>query len=139
MGQNLGVYSPKDVSLIIQGRNIEGLTEGEFIRVERNNEADFTSRAGAKGDYTFVENLDKSGNIIFILKQNASDNTFVRSLLESKTVFSVQIVSKHNYQELVSATSCMVGVAPRKVYGQDELDREWSLAAGEIIETDKTL
>lgn len=139
MALNLGVYSPRDVFVIVNQRTLTGLDDGEFVRTDRNNENEFSPRVGAQGDFTFQENLDKSGTVTIRMKQNSDDNTFLRSLLEGRSVFPVEIRTRHSYQELAGAQACMIQVAPRKVMGQEETVREWVIAAGELIETDKTL
>lgn len=140
MPQNLGVYSPKENDLIVKGRTIEGFSEGEFIRIERDDENEFTPRIGAKGDGTFQENPNKSGTFVFLLKQLAPDNIFLQSLKEAKTIFSCEVRSKHGYQELGNGANCMIRVAPRKVMSMEgESDREWRIGALEIVETDKAL
>ena len=139
MSQNLGIYSPGEVNMNVQGRTLEGFAEDEMIRTERLDENEFSARVGAKGDYTFMENLNKAGNFIITLKQNSPSNIFLQSLKEGKTLFAVTITTRHSYQELASGTACMIGIAPRKTMGKEEGDREWNLVTGELIETDKAL
>ena len=139
MGQNLGIYTAKEVNIIINDRTIIGQDEAEFVRVERTNEEEFTTRVGALGDFTFQENLDKSGFIVVIIKQNSPDNVFFRSLLEGKAVFPATVVAKHSYKELASATTCMMGRMPRKTFAAEESSREYFIACGQLIETDKEL
>ena len=137
MKQNLGIYTPGDVFCIVNGRTLTGYSENTFIITERDDENEFLPRTGAQGDFTFQENLNRSGQITVTLKQNASDNTFLRSLLEGKAQFLVEIKATHNYQEIVRGTTCMIKVAPRKEFAQEESDREWVIGVGELIETDK--
>jgi len=139
MAENLGLYTPGEISLTINQRTIEGFAEGEFIRTERNNEDEFTVKVGAKGDFTFVENLDKSGRLIIVLKQNAPDNTYLQSLLDGKVVFPFNLEHQGTYKELAGATFAMIGSRPRKTMGQEELNREWFLVTGRLIESDKAL
>ena len=139
MALNLGTYSPGTVNVIINSRTLVGLDDGEFVRTERTNESEFTTRVGALGDFTFQENLDKSGLIIIRMKQLSPDNTFLTSLLEGRTVFASEIRSAQSHLELVTAQICMISVQPRKVFGQEETVREWTIACGELIETAKAL
>ncbi len=138
-GQNYGVYNPDEVNLIINGWNAEGFAEDEMIRTERLNENEFTAKVGAKGDFTYVKNLNKAGNFIATFKQASPSNIKLQALKESGALFPVVLTTKHNHQELASGTSCMIGIAPRKTFGKDENDREWNLITGELLETDKAI
>jgi len=133
----LGVYSPDNVNLIVVDRKIKGFADGEFIRTERAKEDEYTAKVGAKGDFTFVKQTDKSGHIVFTLKQNAEDNKYLQALKEAQTVFPVRIVSNGAYRELAASVFSMIGVAPRKAFDVDEGPREWRIVCGELLETDK--
>lgn len=134
--QYLGVYSPKDVDVIVAGLAIDGLGE-EMIEVERLDPEDFKARVGPKGDVTFIENLNRAGKIKISIKQNAGNGQkYMRALSGARSVFAVQIVSKSSYQELVNATTCVVGVTPRKNFKADEQDRVWEILCAQVIEQD---
>jgi hypothetical protein len=137
MPDNFGVYSPGDVNLNVNDKTIGGLDTDEFIRTERNNEDEFTVKVGAKGEFTFVENLDKSGRLIFVLLQNAPDNAYLQSLLDGKIVFGFDMNIKHEYREVASAIVAMIGSRPRKTMGIEQGSREWMLIAGSLVESDK--
>lgn len=137
--QNFGVYNPGEVFAIVRGRTIQGYADDEMIRTERTDANEFLATAGVQGDYTFQKNLDKTGLIILTLKQLSPDNVFLRSLLEGSSLFTVEINAQHNHIELVRAVNCMIGVAPRPILGKLENNREWQIAAGELIETNKAV
>ena len=142
---NLGLYSPNQIVLEVNNRTMQNLSLDEFLRTERTTEEEFRVRAGAKGDYTFVQNLDRTGLIIAVFKQNAPENSFLQSLKEAGTIFSVNISRRSvgaagdNLEEIVKATNALIGVAPRKTFSQEESDREWSIVCGELVETDKAV
>ena|SRR4030067_778176 len=139
MSLNYGIYNPDDVNVIVNNVTIEGFAEDELVRTERLDENEFTTKVGAKGDYTFVKNLNRAGSIILTLKQASPSNIKLQALKYSSALFSVTITSKHNYSELASGVNCMVGIAPRKKFGKDEDVREWNLITGDLVETDKAL
>lgn len=139
MAQNLGVYSPGNVNVIVNNRTIGGLADGEFVRTERNTPEEFRTKAGAKGDFVFEENLDKTGSLIIVLNQNSPDNTFLQSLLDGKSVFSAAIVSRNNYKEEAKASFCMIGTRPRSTMGQETVNKEWTIICGRLVEVDKPL
>lgn len=137
MGDFLGTYSPGDVQILVNGRTLRGVADGSFIEVERNKPEEFTTKTGARGEGTFVENLDKSGTIKFHIKQNATDeNTFLHSLLAGKAVFPVQIIRARDYTEKVLSLNSMIKVRPRKSFSQDEETRVWEISCIRIDETD---
>lgn len=134
--QYLGVYSPDNVDVIVAGLTIDGLGE-EMIEVERLDPEDFKAKVGPKGDTTFVENLNRAGKIKISVKQNAGNaQKYLRALSAARSLFAVQIVAKGSYTELVNATTCVVGLTPRKNFKADEQDRVWEILAAQIIEQD---
>jgi hypothetical protein len=134
-----GVYNPADVDIIVNGVTLQGVDEANFIEVERMKPEEYTARVGAKGDFTFIKNLDKSGKIKVTLKQNARrSNEFLASLSESDAVFACQVVRKGpGFREMVQATTCVIGLRPRLGQGAEEGPRQWEILAGVLIETDK--
>lgn len=133
----LGIYDPFLNEAVVNGKTINGFGTEEAIRTERNVEEDATVKTGLQGDFTFQINPDKSGTIILTLKQNAPDNTFLDDLRVAKIVFPVSIRSNHGgFTEKASATQAMIGTRPRKVFGSEEAELEWSIICGELIERD---
>lgn len=139
MAENLGLYSPGNVTIVVNNRTIRGVADGEFIRTERNTPEEFRTKAGAQGDFVYEENLDKTGSIIIVLNQNSPDNTFLQSLLDGKSVFQTAIVSRQNYKEEAKASTCMIGQRPRPTMGQETTNKEWTIICGRLIETDKPI
>ena len=139
MAVNNGIYDPANVNLIVQARDIKGFGEETFIETERADENEALTKVGAKGDFTFVINKDKSGDLIFRLQQNTPDNAFLQSLKEAKSIFACAVTHNGQLKELVAAPVCMIKVAPRMIFGKDETEREWRITAGELIETAKII
>lgn len=134
-----GKYNPNDVDIIVNGVTIQGVDESNFIEVERTKPEEFMARVGAKGDFTFVKNLDKSGKIKLAVKQNATRAmSFLSSLSEAEAVFPVQVVRKvGGYKEFVTATTCVIGLRPRQNFSDTEQARQWEILAGVLIESNK--
>ncbi len=134
-----GKYNPDDVAIIVNGVTIEGVDESTFIEIERMKPEEYTARVGAKGDYTYVRNLDKSGKIKITLKQNARRSmNYLASLLEADAVFDTQVVRRAGgFKELAMATTCVIGLRPRLNFAAEELPRQWEILSGKITETDK--
>lgn len=133
-----GVYDPSQVDIIVGGVTLQGVDEGTFVETERMKPEEFTAKAGARGDFTFIKNLDRTGKIKITLKQNAArGNEYLSSLNESDAVFDAQIVRKGNYKELASATTCVIGLRPRLNHGDTESPRQWEILCGVLKETAK--
>ncbi len=133
-----GLYSPNDNQIIINSRTAQGFGDGTYIEVERNKPEQFTTKTGAKGESTFVENLDLSGTIKIHVKQNAAEeHIYYRGLLNSKSIFPIQIVRVvDGYSEKVTVANAMIKVAPRKSMAQDEETRIWEFSCAKILEND---
>ncbi len=138
MAEFNGVYSPGDVVLVVGTRTMQGFADGTFIEVERAKGDEFTTKVGAKGEGTFVENLDKSGKIKFHIKQNASEeHEFMQSLYASKSIFPVVMTrTRDGHTEKAISPQSMIGVRPRKSMSQDEENRVYEIACIRIDEND---
>jgi hypothetical protein len=134
-----GKYNPEDVNIIVNGVTIEGVDEQTFVEIERLKPEEYMVKVGAKGDYTYVRNLDRSAKIKITLKQNARRSmNYLASLLESDAVFDTQIVRKAGpYKELVQAINCVIGLRPRINFAAEEQPRQWEVLSGKLTETDK--
>jgi hypothetical protein len=129
--ENNGLYSPDQVQLIVRGRTMQGFGDGTFIEWKYNKPEKFSTKTGAKGEGTFVENLDRSGVFTVHIKQNAAaEHQFLRSLLNSKAVFTTQLLRViPGYSEAGNATNCMIKTEPQKSYAQDEETYIWEIGA----------
>lgn len=139
MQKYLGVYNPADVVISVNGIVIEGVEEGTFIEVERDKPEEFLAKVGARGDVTFVKNLNRAGRVRITLKQNATrDHAYLASLAESDAIFDIQIVrTAGGYKELVSAQQCVIGQRPRNNFADDEQPRQWEILCAKIVEINK--
>jgi len=54
------LYDPRNVAVIVNGREIVGFAEGTFIEAERSTER-YSADVGAKGEVTFVRSADDTG------------------------------------------------------------------------------
>ena len=134
---NVGNYNPSDVIVRIGTRVIKGFADGTFVEVARNNPAELTPVPGAKGEYTFVENNDKTGTVTITLQADAESNIYMNSLSGSKAIVPIFISRKgKNVQELVTATEAVVQEKPQKSYDAENPARAWVIGAGNLIQSD---
>lgn len=72
-------YDPKKVNVNINGKIITGFSPDGVINVARNEDI-VTPTTGAKGDVTYNENANESGQVTLHLLGSSSSLPFLRSL-----------------------------------------------------------
>ncbi len=72
-------YDPKKVNVNINGKIITGFSPDGVINVVRNEDI-VTPTTGAKGDVTYNENANESGQVTLHLLGSSSSLPFLRSL-----------------------------------------------------------
>ena len=72
-------YDPKQVNVNINGKIITGFSPDGVINVVRNEDI-VTPTTGAKGDVTYNENANESGQVTLHLMGSSSSLPFLRSL-----------------------------------------------------------
>ena len=72
-------YDPKKVNVNINGKIITGLSPDGVINVVRNEDI-VTPTVGTKGDVTYNENANESGQVTLHLLGSSSSLPFLRSL-----------------------------------------------------------
>lgn len=72
-------YAPKKVNVNINGKIITGFSPDGVINVVRNEDI-VTPTTGAKGDVTYNENANESGQVTLHLMGSSSSLPFLRSL-----------------------------------------------------------
>lgn len=75
-------YKADNVWITVAGVPLMSVAEGTFIEASWNND-DYELSAGAYGDQTRSENLDKSGEISVTLKQTSPSNQHLIQLNQS--------------------------------------------------------
>lgn len=90
-GIEIASYDPKKVNLVVNGRIVTGFGDGSMIAVTRNEDI-VTTSVGVKGDVTYNENANESGNIALTLAGTSSSLPYLRSLAVKRKELSVMIV-----------------------------------------------
>ena len=124
-------YDPKQVVLIVGGRQITGFAADTFITVARNSDA-FTMQVGVDGEGTRSKSNDKSGTFTFSLMQTAKDNEYLSSLaladeLDNSGVVPV-MVKDVNGSSLELAEQAYIQKMPDSEFNREATGREWILA-----------
>jgi len=132
------VYSINNVQAVVKGIPAQGVAEDTPFETEREDEAEYKLKIGAKGEGTFVYNPNKAGTFIIRLKENEIEtNKQYQDLKDSGAIFQVEFVGINGYTEGARGQYCMIGKAPRKKFSVNEEIREWKFITTELVETDK--
>jgi hypothetical protein len=73
MSNLVTTYDPKQFSLIVGGKIITGFADGEYITVERNEQA-YNLKVGVDGEGTRAKSNNKSGKVTIVLMQSSRSN-----------------------------------------------------------------
>jgi hypothetical protein len=124
-------YSFNNVSLFVNGRSISDFWEGDdVITAARRNDA-ASDVVGAGGEMAVAIHADKSGTVVFRLKQTSSDSGFLYSLVNaaqagSFTVATVQIKDSRR-NDLAIGTLGYILKPADMVRGQGVNVQEWTV------------
>lgn len=128
-------YDPKQVVLIVGGRQITGFAADSFINVARNSDA-FTMQVGIDGEGTRSKSNDKSGTITFSLMQSAKDNEYLSSLALADELDNSGLVPAMvkdvNGTTLNVAEQAYIQKVPDQEFNREATGREYILATDNL-------
>lgn len=126
-------HSPKNVVLIIQGKQIKGFKKDQFIKTSQN-EADVKQDVDSDGDVTYVSNTDKTGKLTFTLVNNSNSIAFLYELLHQARSNPVPLLYTFldGNTGVASAGSFMFEKSPDYSTGMDRGDQEFVLLTKNI-------
>ena len=88
-------YDPKKVNVNINGKIITGFSPDGVINVVRNEDI-VTPTVGTKGDVTYNENANESGQVTLHLLGSSSSLPFLRSLAVKRTEIRLTITDAND-------------------------------------------
>lgn len=128
-------YDPKQVSLIVGGKIIQGFSDGTFIVAERD-EAAFTKKIGVDGEGTRAKSNNKGGKITITLMQSSPSNDDLSAFAaadELSNTGAVPAYLKDNSgRTLVSSLTAWVQKYPNSEFAKEVSTRVWILDTDEI-------
>lgn len=80
MGERVGNYDPKEISIIVNGHTIEEFADGTFVNVTRDSNSS-EDVSGADGFVSRAKQNDKRGNLVLTLNQTSLSNSILTRLL----------------------------------------------------------
>lgn len=97
MADNIEIasYDPKKVNVIINGKVITGFSPDGVINVVRNEDI-VTTTVGTKGDVTYNENANESGQVTLHLLSSSSSLPYLRSLAVKRVKIGLTITDAND-------------------------------------------
>lgn len=129
-------YDPKQISTIIGALPVTGFSDGDMVRIERNEDL-WTLMVGADGESTRSKSANKSGKITLTLLASSDSNDYLSGLqaadeLTGKGTFAVLI--KDNFgRSLYSAATAWITKHPNAAFAKESGTREWVIETDELI------
>ncbi len=131
------VYSFNNVSLYVNGRSLKDFSEGDDVITAARREDAASDMVGAGGEMAVAISANRSGEVVFRLKQTSSDNGFMYSLVNAMqagnfTAVTVQVKDARR-KELALGTLGYVKKPADMVSGQGVNLREWTVVVKDLI------
>lgn len=130
-------YDPKAVSVIVGSQPVTGFAEGEFVKVERNEDG-WSLLVGADGEATRAKNNNRSGKVTLTLLASSASNDYLSELqtadeLSGNSTVGIMIKDTRGTSLYTAATAWIAKQAPAS-FGKDAGTREWVLETDELIQ-----
>jgi len=129
-------YDPKKISVMVGSHTVEGLADGTFVTVSRNNQT-WTVSSGAGGEHARSKSNDKSGTMeLTLMATSATNDVLTGHMLADEKIgssgkFTFNILDAHG-KTAVGTLEAWVQQPPSVEYGKELGDRVWTLESGEI-------
>lgn len=88
-------YDPKKVNVIVNRKSITGFGADGVVTITRNEDI-VTPTVGVKGDVTYNENANESGNVALTLMGTSSSLAYLRNLCLKRTSISITITDAND-------------------------------------------
>lgn len=129
-------YSAAAVTCMVGSHVVEGLGTGDDAIMVTMSEDMMSKNVGIKGDVTFSQATDRSGEVTIRLLAGASSNEFLTAKCEataSGTVFSAPIIiTESGSNSKVTANKCVILRMPDFQRGTTAAELEWQFLAADI-------
>lgn len=111
-GIEIASYDPKKVTVIVGGRTITGFSADGVVTITKNEDS-VTPSVGAKGDVTYSENANESGNVALTLMSTSSSLAYLREIEAKRRAVSVNISDANDADAFtLAADNCRVMKMP---------------------------
>jgi hypothetical protein len=128
-------YDAGSVSIIFAGIPFEGLADGTFVTVARDNPS-FNSLTGSDGEGARAKSNDKSGTITCTLMQTSVTNDLLSEVaaLDELTGDGVAplMVKDNSGRTIASAETAWIEKPADAEFGREISNREWVIKTTEL-------
>lgn len=128
MTEPLKTYDGAEVSVIVGGRPITGLTKEGAVSIDRQEDA-WMTRRGLKGNVTRSKNNNKGTDITIKVEQTSKDNDYFseKAIADEKTASGVVslLIRDAKGSTLVDAPECWIRKMAKADFGMESGEREW--------------
>ena len=128
-------YDAKQVSVIVGGHIVEGLADGTYVTVTRNNDS-FALTMGADGEGARAKSNDKSGTVELTLLQTSASNDVLTGFANADEISNsgqVPILIKdQNGSTLVEAATAWIQKPADVTFGKEIEERSWVLESDDL-------
>lgn len=135
-------YNADEVSIIFGGIPISGgFADGEFLRIEQNEEA-FQTVVGTDGEVTRSKTNNKTARVTIILMQSSTFNAALSALHEADKITPggtgvvPLLVKNNNGLDLYTAKDAWIVQAPDASFDRTATPREWVVECANLIRVD---
>lgn len=126
-------YNPADVAIIFAGVPVEGIADGTFVTVARNNQS-YNMNIGSDGEGVRAKSNDKGGTVTLTLMQSSVSNDALSalSILDEASGDGVGplLIKDNSGRTLCSAETAWIQKPADVEFAREATTREW------VFETD---
>lgn len=121
------VYDPKEVRLIVAGKDVTGFADGDKIKIDPVTKDLYKTHVGVNGDVSYSKVNDDRHSLTASIKQGSPSNIILEGLMKLGQSFPVSIMNSADGKYLGVATNCRIMERPSVSFGADSGKREWKI------------
>ena len=132
MGDFLGSYDPKEVTVNFGGFNLSGYAPGTFVVVARADNEIWKSQAGAGGEVARTKNNNKIGTVTLTLKQTSPSRTQLDLLKNSPAPLPLLVRNNSDKKFIAEAAEAWIKTDPDNEFGDEESAVEYVIECADL-------
>ena len=127
----VSTYDPENVNVVVDGFIVTGFADGTFVNVEQEEE-NYVSYVGAKGEVARSKNANKTGHITLTLKHTSPSNAVLNRLANSKGTFAASVIDQNDSSFTAGGPECWIEKPASIERGKEISEREWVIKVAEL-------
>ena len=140
---DLYIYSADKVTIVIAGIPVEGgLADGEFLKIERDNDARFIVHKGTDGSITRSKSLDKLHKVTLKVARSSAVNDKLSALInlddksDNGACVGPFLVQDLSGRALYAGARSWVHDDPDPSFDREQTDNEWTIFVADMTRFD---